>query len=69
MTPTAKIWDAKSGAEVLTLKGHSGIIAGGVIQPGRVAGRDRELGQHGEGLGMRGRRSPTAVREAIGTTA
>ena len=81
---TAKVWDAKSGAELLTLKGHtsasdsasfspdgSRIVTGsrrdgeglgrqewcrgltlkghtgdvrfGVVQPGRLADRDREL--------------------------
>ncbi len=50
---TAKVWDARSGAEVLTLKGHTGSasIAFGVVQPGRVAGRHREWGPDGEGLG------------------
>ena len=39
---TAKVWDAKSGAEVLTLKGHTGSGQFGVVQPGRLADRDRE---------------------------
>ena len=39
---TAKVWDAKSGAEVLTLKGHTAAGQFGVVQPGRVADRDRE---------------------------
>ena len=40
---TAKVWDAKTGAELLTLKGHTGRRHFGVVQPGRVAGRHREL--------------------------
>ena len=48
---TAKVWDAKSGAEVLTLKGHTGWRQFGVVQPGRLADRHRELRQDGEGLG------------------
>ena len=48
---TAKVWDAKTGAEVLTLKGHTDRRHFGVVQPGRVAGRHRESGQDGEGLG------------------
>ena len=39
---TAKVWDAKSGAEVLTLKGHTDAGHFGVVQPGRLADRDRE---------------------------
>ena len=38
---TAKVWDAKTGAEVLTLKGHTEHVLFGVVQPGRVADRDR----------------------------
>ena len=57
---TAKVWDAKSGAEVLTLKGHTARHFG-VVQPRRLAGRHRESGQHGEGLGRRERsRGPHA---------
>ena len=49
---TAKVWDAKSGAEVLTLKGHTERCHFGVVQPGRLADRHRrELGPDGEGLG------------------
>ena len=39
---TAKVWDAGSGAEVLTLKGHTGVGLFGVVQPGRLADRHRE---------------------------
>ena len=38
---TAKVWDAKTGAELLTLKGHTDDVRVGVVQPGRVADRDR----------------------------
>ena len=48
---TAKVWDATDGAEVLTLKGHTGRRLFGVVQPGRLADRDRELRQDGEGVG------------------
>ena len=48
---TAKVWDATTGAEVLTLKGHTGCGRFGVVQPGRVADRDREWGRDGEGVG------------------
>ena len=58
---TAKVWDAKSGAEVLTLKGHTGPVEVGVVQPRRLAGRHRECGQDGEGLGRQERcRGPHA---------
>ena len=50
---TAKVWDARSGAEVLTLKGHTSWRSLGVVQPGRVADRHRQLGHDGEGLGLR----------------
>ena len=53
---TAKVWDARTGAEVLTLKGHTGGVHVGVVQPGRVAGRHRESGRDGEGLGRDDRR-------------
>ncbi len=39
---TAKVWDATTGAEVLTLKGHT-MGRFGVVQPRRLADRDREL--------------------------
>ena len=39
---TAKVWDARTGAEVLTLKGHTSVVYVGVVQPGRVADRHRE---------------------------
>ena len=38
---TAKVWDAKTGAELLTLKGHTDRVSFGVVQPGRVADRHR----------------------------
>ena len=30
---TAKVWDAKSGAEVLTLKGHTNIVISAMFSP------------------------------------
>ena len=39
---TAKVWDARSGAAVLTLKGHTDQCHFGVVQPRRLAGRHRE---------------------------
>ena len=36
---TAKVWDARTGAEILTLKGHTWYSLVGVVQPRRVAGR------------------------------
>ena len=47
---TAKVWDATTGAEVLTLKGHTESRHFGVVQPGRVADRHRER-RDGEGVG------------------
>ncbi len=46
----------QSGAEVLTLKGHTGCRHVGVVQPGRLADRHREHRQDGEGLGRDERR-------------
>ena len=40
---TVKVWDARTGAEILTLKGHTGDGSFGVVQPRRVADRHREL--------------------------
>ena len=37
-----KVWDAKTGAEVLTLNGHTGIVTSALVQPGRVADRHRQ---------------------------
>ena len=51
---TAKVWDARSGAELLTLKGHPSGRHFGVVQPRRVADRDRGLGQRRRRCGTRG---------------
>ena len=32
-TPTAKVWDARSGAEALTLKGHTGYVSSASFSP------------------------------------
>ena len=48
---TAKVWDARSGAEVLTLKGHTESRRLGGVQPRRLAHRHREPRRHNEGLG------------------
>ena len=56
---TAKVWDAAGGRELLTLKGHTSVVLVRVLVAGRDAAGDRELGQHGEGVG-RGRRPRTA---------
>ncbi|MFO0951656.1 MAG: serine/threonine-protein kinase [Isosphaeraceae bacterium] len=47
---TARVWDAKSGAEVLTLKGHTDLVNSAWFSP-TGARRHREPGQDGEGLG------------------
>ena len=48
-------------SDLLTLKGHAGSSTVGVVQPGRLADRDRELGQDGEGVGREdGGRGPHA---------
>ena len=39
---TAKVWDAKSGAEVLTLKGHTGEVASASFSPDGSRHRHRE---------------------------
>ena len=46
-----KVWDAATGQEMLTLKGHTrpGYQRG--LQPGRPADRLGQSGQDGEGLG------------------
>ena len=38
---TARVWDARTGAELLALKGHTGPRRRGGVQPGRGAGGDR----------------------------
>ena len=52
---TAKVWDAQIGAEVLTLKGHAGVVLRRRSAPtGRAS--SPELRQDGKGLGRQDRR-------------
>ena len=52
---TVKVWDAGTGQETLTLKGHTddGLERG--VQPRRQAARLRQRGSDGEGVGRRDR--------------
>ena len=42
---TVKVWDADTGQETLTLKGHTSAVSERVLQPRRQAHRQRQLGQ------------------------
>ena len=50
---TVKVWDAETGQETLTLKGHTGQCQQRGVQPGRQAARQRQPDQYGEGVGRR----------------
>ena len=40
----ARIWDATSGAEILALEGHTGVIQSATFSPDSGKVRHRELG-------------------------
>ena len=42
---TVKVWDAATGQETLTLKGHTGGVYERGVQPRRPAARLRQLGR------------------------
>ena len=48
---TVKVWDAATGQETLTLKGHTDAVSQRGLQPRRQAHRQRQSGQDGEGVG------------------
>ena len=48
---TVKVWDAATGQEALTLKGHTGAVIERGVQPRRHAPRLRERRRYGEGVG------------------
>ena len=52
---TVKVWDAATGQEILTLKGHTGGVSERGVQPRRQAARLRQCGRDGEGVGRRDR--------------
>ena len=39
---TLKVWDATTGQEMLTLKGHTDVVYERGVQPGREADRQRQ---------------------------
>ena len=52
---TVKVWDAATGQEIRTLKGHTGEVCERGVQPRRPAARLRQSGRDGEGVGRRDR--------------
>ena len=52
---TVKVWDAGTGQETLTLKGHTDRRRQRGVQPRRQAARLRQSGRDGEGVGRRDR--------------
>ena len=48
---TVKVWDAATGQETLTLKGHTDSCHERGVQPRRPAARLRQSGWDGEGVG------------------
>ena len=46
-----KVWDAASGQETLTLKGHTDGVYSVAFSPDGEADRQRQWGQNGEGVG------------------
>ena len=52
---TVKLWDAATGQETLTLKGHSDTVNVSGLLARREAAGDRELGSHSQAVGRRHR--------------
>ena len=50
---TVKVWDAATGQEILTLKGHAGVVYERGVQPRWQAPRLRQRRPDGEGVGRR----------------
>ena len=56
-----KVWDAATGQETLTLKGHTGCHERGV-QPRRQTARLRQFRPDGEGVGRRDRAEKRSLK-------
>ena len=66
-----KVWDAATGQETLTLKGHTGGVDERGVQPRRQAARLRQSGWDGEGVGRRDRAGnphPQGAHAAVSTS-
>ena len=50
-----KVWDAATGQEIRTLKGHTGDVMSVAFSPDGTAARLRRLGPDGEGVGRHDR--------------
>ena len=57
---TVKVWDAATGQETLTFKGHAGSVTGVAFSSRRITTRLRQLRPDGEDVG-RGDRSGAAL--------
>ena len=62
-----KLWDAATGQEMLTLKGHTDAVTSVAFSPGRQADRLRQLGQDGEGVGRGDRPAKCSPSRGIPT--
>ena len=64
---TVKVWDAATGQEALTLKGHTDAVTERGVQPRRHAPRLRGRRRHGEGVGRGDRPEALTLKGHTGT--